>query len=184
MEKSEAQSDNSSDNTTAGTEKPASDAVVTDHVAKSDKVSDMKPTESDSHGGITNKVGAENNTNYDSDASKDEDVSFKPEVLAAAAAEVAAQLSKSKPEADSGSQTLKNVDAMQDEMRREVAKLRNNEATTKNVSDELKKGGEIRPRGMGADDEDSLVIDEAEEYETKSESDIAGGSEVIMAVFI
>ena len=47
MEKSEAQSDNSSDNTTAGTEKSDSDTGVTENVGKSNKVSDTKPTERD-----------------------------------------------------------------------------------------------------------------------------------------
>ena len=178
MEESEDQSDNTSDitSTTTGTKKLTPESNGT-HVSKSNNSgSDKKQVDRDVHS-VTNKCDTEN-TGSDSDESKDE-VSFKPDVLAAAAAKLA-EISQSKSEVVGEPHKRQNIDEVLGDDRGDMIKHRN-DGMTKYISDELKEGREIRPRVMGAEDEDPLVIDEAEEDETKSESDMAGGSEGLFA---
>merc|ERR1712001_242379 len=63
---------------------------------------------------------------------------------------------------------------MQDLKDKKVSKETN---TAKELSSEIKKG-EIKIRGVTTEDEDPLVIDEAGDDDTKSESDRAAGSEL------
>ena len=122
------------------------------------------------------KADAGNGTGSDSDASKDEDITFKPGFLAAAAAQLAAETSQQNSAKIFEIPRVQNTESMQDDGKEEEKHNIDDDAI-KQISDDLNKN-ELKGRGIGTEDEDPLVIDEAGDDDTKSESDMAGGSEV------
>ena len=115
------------------------------------------------------KGNSENGSGSDSDAPKEDDVTFKSETLGVSP-------NKITPDPSISRSTDLHEHAQCSESTKETkdSKLEN---TAKEISAEIKKG-EIKIRGVATEDEDPLVIDEAGDEDTKSESDRAAGSEV------
>jgi hypothetical protein len=131
--------------------------------------SDMKEdTDSDLISNIC-KGNSKTGTSSDSDVPKNDDVTFNSEALGAPTTKVTSDSSNSNAtELQDQAHCSKSTRDTKD------SKVEN---TAKEISAEIKKG-EIKIRGVATEDEDPLVIDEAGDDDTKSESDRAAGSEV------
>ena len=130
----------------------------------SDK-SDMTEDNTDIEVSDICKENSENNANSYSDVSKSENI--KSESLDSQATKLA-------KETNEFPEFARSSESTQDPKDKKVSKETN---TAKELSSEIKKG-EIKIRGVTTEDEDPLVIDEAGDEDTKSESDRAAGSEV------
>ena len=155
MDKSEEAPDRGEENPSPPDSTP-SDSKTTQNDSNKKETAVKSDSQHDKMNKKDDKMGSSHGS--DSDASKDEDVSFKPEVLAAAAAQLAGETTQSNsvcefPE-DKNDTTEETIKAEENTLKLE----------------------ESKKIGTNEDDE-SLVIDEADE-DTKSEGDIAGGSEV------
>ena len=171
MEESESTSSNTS---TLNTEKLSSPVHLENTSKTNSDRQDTKKVGKDANlSAPIRKTDTGNGTGSDSDGSKDEDITFKPDALAAATAQLAAETSQSNLTKLLEATKAQDTENMQDET--EIELEPNN---VKQLSDDVNKI-ELKRSGVGgAEDEDPLVIDEAGDEDTKSESDMAGESEV------
>ena len=118
-------------------------------------------------------IQGENVTPVDSESSKDEDVTFKPEAITNTTSHLSSVSESTASEDILNAVKEQNTDSD----KQQENKPDQGEDFAKETPREFKKS-EQKSKIITADDDDSLVIDEAGDDEIKSESDRAGESEV------
>ena len=122
---------------------------------------------------LPSKVNAENGS--DSDVSKDEDISFKSDSVSAAASRLTGESIQSNSTEIVTKPKVPKTDLTPNE--RTDLQHKNEDITDRELCIEIKTN-ENKNKVSGVDEEASLVIDEANEDDTKSESEKDGGGEV------
>ena len=122
--------------------------------------------------GPVKNIQGENVNPINSESSKDEDVTFKSETITNATTRLSSISESTASENILTAIKAQNIDSD----KQQESKPDQREDFTKETPQEFKKIA--KSKVISADDEDSLVIDEAGDDEIKSESDRAGESEV------
>ena len=123
----------------------------------------------------TSQINEKEKTSSDETSLKDQSATLETEVFKMDTS----QQIKEKPEVEPSAESNPEKESISKDTSSETNETGSEEKSReRNISADLKKGEVKIKSGITNEDEDSLVIDEAGDDDTKSESDKAGGSEV------